>query len=85
MGVEQALPQRRLDIRQMRDQRIEARALLGGIDARDGLARSRVCGEPVDRLRGQRDQPAFAQQGGRGRDVGLAVCEMLRADGQGQD
>ncbi len=59
---------RRLDVRDMGDQRIEGRPALGGVEAGDGLAVARVGAEPIDGLGRKRDQPALAKAGGCGLD-----------------
>ena len=61
-----------LRVRHMRDQRIEARAALGGIEPRDRRAVGGVGAEAVDRLGRERDQPALAQHA-RGRRDRVAV------------
>jgi hypothetical protein len=54
------------------DQRVEARAALGLVDARHGLPAGGVGGEPVDGLGGQRDGLAGEDQPGRaGQRLGL--------------
>jgi hypothetical protein len=49
----------------MGDERVEARALLGGVDARHRLGLRGVGAEAVDRLGRERDEPARAQDRGR--------------------
>ena len=54
-----------LDVRHMRDQRIESRAALGGVETGDGLAIAGIGAEPVDGLGRKRDQPTGGQAGCR--------------------
>ena len=63
---------RRVGARHMRDQRVEARAALGGVKPRDRFAIGRVGAEPVDRLGRKRDQPAVGEHA-RGRRDRVAV------------
>jgi hypothetical protein len=50
--------------RDVDNERVEARAAFGGIDARHSRAIAGVCTEAIDRFCGQRDTPARAQEGG---------------------
>ena len=52
---------RRGEIGHMRDQRIERRPALGGIEPRDGLAVGGVGAEPIDGLGRKRDQAALGK------------------------
>ena len=56
-----ASAQRRASVRHMRDQRIEARAALGGIKPRDRRAVGGVGAEAVDRLGRERHEPAVGR------------------------
>lgn len=74
IGVEDPLGKGCVEIGQVRDQGIEARALLGGVDPRH---RRRIAGigtEPVDGLGGEGDEPARAQdRGGLGNARGIVA------------
>ena len=70
-GVEQALGLGGLEARHMGDERVEARALLGLVDARHGFGPRRVGAEAVDGLGREGDEPAVAQEFGRAREPGL--------------
>ena len=63
---------RRRQIGDVRDQRIERRPALGGVEPRDRLAVGRVGAEPVDRLGRERDQPA-GREAARGLGDRMAV------------
>ena len=69
--------ERRRGVRHMRDQRIEARPALGGVEPRDRLAVGRVGAEAVDRLGRKRDQPAVGEHA-RGRRDRVAVGVAAR-------
>ena len=59
---------RRVGVRHMRDQRVEARPALGGIKPRDRLAVGGIGAEAVDRLGRERDEAARGQDARRGFD-----------------
>ena len=61
-------PQRGARVGHMRDQRIEARPALGGIEPRDRRAVGGVGAEAVDRLGRERHQPAVGEHARRRRD-----------------
>ena len=60
--IEHAKPQGIFDRRNMDDQRIELRSLLGRIDSGNRLVIGRITAEPVDGLGRKRHQLAVAQQ-----------------------
>ena len=68
-GIEAPEPARGGGIGDMRDQRIECRASLGGIEPRYCLAVASIGAEPVDRLGGEGHQPARVQAARRSRDA----------------
>ena len=72
VGIEARQRVRGLAAGHMRDQRIERRPPLGGIEPRHRLAIAGVGAEPVDGLGRKRDQPA-ALQAARGRRNRVAV------------
>ena len=60
-GIEAAEAARRSHIGNVRDQRIECRPSLGGVEPRHGLAIAGIGAEPIDGLGREGDQPAFAR------------------------
>ncbi len=61
----------------MCDQRVEARAVLGGEDGGDGAGVGRVGAKAVDGLGRKGDQCARTQQYRRPREAGGVRCEAL--------
>ena len=76
--VEHALAPRRREVRHMRDQRVEARPPLGGVDPGDRARVGRVGAEAVDRLGREGDEAAVAQQARRLGDIRLAASAASR-------
>ncbi len=75
---ENALPLRRRQILDMRDERIERRAPFCGIEFRDGFIRCRIGAKAIDRLGRKGDEPAGTKNCCRFRDRlgigGAASC-----------
>ena len=67
--IEPPLRAGRLDAREMRDQRVEGRAPLGGVKLGDGTRIGGVGAKAVNRLRRKGDEAALAQHGGRSGDA----------------
>ena len=75
-----ALRLRRLRVGNVRDQRVEARAVLGGVDLGYGLRVGRVGAEAVDGLGRKRDEAACAQdRGGPGQPGTVGGQSLGRA------
>lgn len=62
----------------MHDQRVEARAALGGVDGGDGLSIGGIRAKAIDRLRSEGDKLALAQQVGGAGDAVRGCGQGLR-------
>ncbi len=74
---------RGVGVRHVRDQRVEARALLGGVDARHRRVGTGVRAEPVDGLGREGDEPALPQDAGGVRGGGRPRRHAARRPGRG--
>ena len=79
VGVEVGEAARRRGIGDMRDQRVEGRPALGGVEPGDGLAIAGIGAEAVDGLGRKRDQPAWPQAARRRRNACGIVLHHARS------
>ena len=82
IGIEARQRLRRFEVADMGDERIERRAALGLIEARDGAPVGRVGAEAVDRLGRKRDEAAGGKHARRVRNrCGIGPCNARRRRG----